>query len=109
MDEDPTAPGGFFPLSPAPSNISTSSTTSTLPHPRARPLKAGSAKEDAARRYVEARMLNITRRYAKKFLSKEDGEATDGYQSMSEVTKDMGEIVDVVWLSGTRKFTYSFS
>lgn len=106
MDENPTAPGGFFPLSPAPSNISTSSTTSNLPHPRAHPLRPGSAKESTARRYVEGRMMNITRRYAKKFLDSQEGEAEEakGYFSMSEVAKDMGEVVDVLWLSGTRKY-----
>lgn len=51
-------------------------------------------------------MMNITRRYAKKFLDSQEGEAEEakGYFSMSEVAKDMGEVVDVLWLSGTRKY-----
>lgn len=97
-------PGGFiipsYP-SPSPSNISHSSTLSNLPHPRSHPLKAGSAKEDAARRYVEGRLLHISRRYAKKFqpLSENESSALKGYESMSEVARDLGEVVDVVWLS----------
>lgn len=90
--------------SPAPSNASNSSTVSNLPHPRSHPLRAGSAKEDAARRYVEGRLLHVSRRYAKKFqpLRENETEALKGYESMSEVARDLGEVVDVVWLSGTR-------
>ncbi|KAK0102431.1 hypothetical protein ONS95_006051 [Cadophora gregata] len=96
--------GGFLPPSlpsPAPSNYSTSSTASNLPHPRANPLRHGSAKEDAARRYLEARLLNVSRRYAKKFQPMEEGDDIKGYVHMSEVAKDLADIVDVVWLSGT--------
>ena len=101
----PQEPGGFLhPAipSPAPSNYSSSSTTSNLPHPRANPLRPGSSKEDAARRYVEARLLIVSRRYAKKFQPMEEGDEVKGYVSMSEVAKDLGDIIDVVWLSGTR-------
>ncbi|CZT41567.1 uncharacterized protein RSE6_01319 [Rhynchosporium secalis] len=105
MAESPSQEAGGFLLqslpSPAPSNFSTSSTASNLPHPRSNPLKPGSAKEDAARRYVEARLLNVSRRYAKKFQPMEEGDEIKGYVSMSEVAKDLGDIVDVVWLSGT--------
>lgn len=106
-------PGGFLPPSlpsPSPSTFSSSSTASNLPHPRTNPLRAGSAKEDAARRYVEGRLLHVSRRYAKKFQPREDGEgdAVVGYESFADVARDLGEVVDVVWLSGTRTF-YSFA
>jgi hypothetical protein len=109
MDEAPAEPGGFLPPSlpsPAPSNTSSKSTRSNLPHPRSHPLRAGSAKEDAARRYVEGRLLHVSRRYTKKFQPVEEGRVEDvkGYESMGQVAKDIGEIVDVVWLSGTRMF-----
>lgn len=68
MEGTTPEPGGFIinPLpSPAPSNFSNSSVASNLPHPRSKPLKAGSAKEDAARRFVEARLLNVSKRYTK--------------------------------------------
>jgi hypothetical protein len=101
-------PGGFVTPSlpsPTPSNTSNTSTASNLPHPRSHPLRAGSAKEDAARRYVEGRLLHISRRYAKKFQPLREGEveALKGYESMSEAARDLGEVVDVVWLSGTRQ------
>lgn len=104
MAESTTEPGGFFPASlpsPAPSNVSRSSTASNLPHPRSHPLRAGSAKEEAARRYVEGRLLHISRRYTKKFQPKQADEDVHGYESMVEVSKDLGEVVDVLWLSGT--------
>jgi len=107
MAESTNEPGGFLPQSlpsPAPSNISHSSTTSNLPHPRSNPLRPGSAKEDAARRYIEGRLLHVSRRYAKKHMSHEEGETVYGYTSMTEVSKDLGEVVDVLWLSGTRMF-----
>jgi len=105
MDNSTVKSGGFFPPSlpsPAPSNVSTSSTTSSLPHPRAHPLRAGSAKEDAARRYVESRLLHVSRRYTKKFQPEDEAGEVHGYESMSEVARDLGEVVDVLWLSGTR-------
>lgn len=99
--------------SPAPSHSSlSSSTTSNLPHPRTKPLKAGSAKEDAARRYVEGRLLGISRRYVKKFQSldddpddRKDGEVVvKGYTDFKEAATDLSEVIDVLWLSGTREF-----
>lgn len=110
--------GGFLPpravqpiLSPAPSYASNLSSTGSgaLPHPRTNPLRAGSAKEEAARRYVEGRLLGISRRYTKKFQPVEDqdgvggGTAVGGYTNMKQVSVDLSEVVDVLWLSGTRK------
>lgn len=109
MAEDRDNSGGFLPPSltlpsPAPSGLSQSSTTSSsLPHPRSRPLQSGSAKEEYTRRYVEARFQHIQRRYARKFMPTEDG-ILHGYTSMTETSKDLGEIVDVLWLSGTRSY-----
>src|SRR6266536_5163049 len=104
-------PGGFLPPtlpSPSPSNAPITSTSSDLPHPRSHPLRAGSAKEEAARRYVESRLLHISRRYTKKFQPPEEGENVHGYQSMVDVAKDLSEVVDVLWLSGTRMCFLSF-
>lgn len=104
-------PGGFVISSlpsPAPSNASYGSTASNLPRPRSHPLRAGSGKEDAARRYVEGRLLHISRRYAKKFqpLREDEVEALKGYESFGEAAKDLGEVVDIVWLSGTRQYFF---
>ncbi|RFU33334.1 hypothetical protein B7463_g2976, partial [Scytalidium lignicola] len=101
MTEDSNEPRRYVPTSlpsPAPSSPSRSS---NLPHPRAHALRPGSAKEDAAHRYVEGRLLHISRRYTKKFQPSEENELVHGYESMNEVCKDLGEVVDVLWLSGT--------
>ncbi|KAL3422565.1 hypothetical protein PVAG01_06721 [Phlyctema vagabunda] len=103
MAENSNQPGGFLPPSlpsPVPSNAS-SIPGSNLPHPRSQPLRAGSAKEEAARRYVESRLLHISRRYTKKHQPPEADEVVHGYQSMAEVCKDLSEVVDVLWISGT--------
>ncbi|EPE34645.1 hypothetical protein GLAREA_10339 [Glarea lozoyensis ATCC 20868] len=94
--------GGFLTSLPSPSPSTTStSSTSNLPHPRQHPLKPGSQKEDAARRYVEARLLHISRRYAKKFQPELENDEVRGYTNMKDVCKDLGDVVDVLWLSGT--------
>ncbi|RDW81968.1 hypothetical protein BP6252_03080 [Coleophoma cylindrospora] len=103
MAESSIEPGGFLPPSlpsPVPSNTSTIR-SSQLPHPRSKPLVAGSYKEETARRYVESRLMHISRRYTKKHQPPEPDEDVHGYQSMSEVCKDLGEVVDVLWVSGT--------
>jgi len=107
MAEHTNESGGFLPPSlpsPAPSSVSQSSTVSNLPQPRSHPLKPGSAKEETTRRYIETRLQHIERRFARKFVPPQDG-LVHGYISMTEVSKDLGEVVDVLWLSGTRSST----
>jgi hypothetical protein len=104
--------GSFLPPSeslpsPAPSNFTNTSQTSNLPHPRSHPLRAGSEKEQTTRRYVENDLLRISRRYIKRFNKAEnpgDKEDVDGYMNMKEVATDLGSLVDVLWLSGTRMY-----
>ncbi|KAK4503547.1 hypothetical protein PRZ48_004462 [Zasmidium cellare] len=111
MATPPPQPGGFI-LSPPASTTSTT-TTSTLPIPRSHPLRPGGSKESAFIRYCDSQLLHIQRRFAKRtsptsqFLSTVDREKADtwgdvqGYSSMSEACKDLSELVDVVWVSGT--------
>lgn len=91
--------------SPTPSHASATSTTSSLPHPRSHPLKAGSLKEDATRRYLEAKVLAISKRYVRKFQPADEGgrEQVKGYESFGEAAGDLEEVVDVLWLSATRR------
>lgn len=108
MEENTTQePGGFFPPgglpSPAPSTSSTHSNAG-LPHPRGKSLQPGSNKEDLVRRYVEERLLHISRRYVKKFGNPEPGDTIVGYKTFGEVCRDMDAVTNVLWLSGTRKF-----
>lgn len=100
-------PGGFIPPqslpSPAPSSFSArSSAANSLPHPRGQPLRSGSAKEDKVRRFVEERLLHISRRFVKRFGIPEPGDEVVGYKSLGELNKDLEGVVNVLWLSGTR-------
>ncbi|KAI0121032.1 hypothetical protein BJ170DRAFT_646048, partial [Xylariales sp. AK1849] len=95
--------GGFIPTSlpsPAPSTASTRAAAG-LPHPRSKPLLPGSRKEDYAREYVSQRLLHVSRRYVKKHGVPNPGDTVTGYESFDQVCKDLEEIVDVLWFSGT--------
>lgn len=52
---------------------------------------------------MEERLLYVSRRYVKKFGDPEVGTDVVGYKSFSEVCRDLDVIVNVLWLSGTRK------
>lgn len=101
--------------SPAPTNASPRpSHPIHLPTPRASPLRPNSQKESSTRRFVDSRLLHISRRYVKKFQVPEsveggDGETVAGYGGFEEVEKDLDEVVGVLWLSGTREFCTSLS
>lgn len=108
--------GGFIPPSaaigglpsPAPSSTAASGASSLglLPHPRSHSLLPGSDKEDMVRRYVEDRLLRASRRYVKKFAepASEHNEEAKGYQTFGEVCRDLGGVIDVLWLSATRAY-----
>lgn len=103
--------GGFLKAlpSPAPSSSSTSArATSGLPHPRAHPLRAGSAKEEKLRVYVENQLMHITRREVKKQQAAQPGDDVVGYRSAGELCKDIEALTEILWLSGTRTGKTSF-
>ena len=98
-------PGGFLPDA-LPSPVPVTSTTlprTNLPQPRSQPLRAGSTKEETTRRYVEGHLLRVSRLYTKKFQPAEPGDEVIGYTHIRDVCRDLSEIVDVLWLSGTRE------
>lgn len=74
-----------------------------MPHPRARSLRPGSNKEETVRRYVEERLAIVNRRYVKKHGNAEPGDDVIGYKSFTELCKDLHNVIDVLWLSGTRE------
>jgi hypothetical protein len=78
--------------------------TSALPQPRSQPLKAGSAKESALIRFIDTGILKMERRFAKRGTemadTKEDA-STRGYINFHEVVKDMENLFDLIWVSGT--------
>ncbi|KAK3117061.1 hypothetical protein LTR53_001940 [Teratosphaeriaceae sp. CCFEE 6253] len=107
--------GGFIPLSPPTSSVTGTSTSAAahLPHPRSAPLRPGGPKESAFIRHVDNQIFHIQRRFAKRTtpdtpqLATTDREKADswgdvpGYHSMRGACKDVSELVDVVWVSGT--------
>lgn len=108
--------GGFI-LSPPPSSIASSiaSGRSALPHPRETPLRAGGSKESTLIRHLDSKILHVQRRFARRTTfslnALNDGAKIQaaniwpgdiqGYGSMKEPCKDIEELVDVVWVSGT--------
>ncbi|POS88011.1 hypothetical protein EPUL_000383, partial [Erysiphe pulchra] len=83
--------------------MTSTSVSSILPQPRSKPLRAGSKKEDALRRYLDERILHISRRFTKKFQPLEENRVGDikGYVNMEEVVIDLDGLANIVWLSAT--------
>ncbi|GAM83120.1 hypothetical protein ANO11243_011060 [Dothideomycetidae sp. 11243] len=120
--------GGFFPYSPAPSSVASSSATALLPHPRAAPLKPGGSKESTFIRYADQQLLTIQRKFAKrdaapgtsatqqdelgrlidtdepmrKLDKSEQWQDVPGYKSFAEAAREVEALVGVTWVSGTR-------
>ena len=104
--------GGFLqPILPSPTTstaVNTSNTVSTLPQPRSSPLRPGSSKESNLIDYVDTKLLGISRRYEKRHSTIfEDDVASDiegrGYESFGAMAQDLEKVMEVVWISGTRK------
>jgi hypothetical protein len=90
--------------SPAPSTASFATRKPTLPTPRRHRLQAGSQKEIVLINYVDDKILRITRRYAKKFSNEAvDTDDAPGYTTYDQFVADADPLLDVVWVSGTRK------
>lgn len=117
--------GGFIAPSPAASSQppTTSSTSSLLPKQRTQPLRPGSMKETDVISHIDQSILTINRRHAKKFSSlyesygdqdqgqqgqlAPESDSDRGYESFTEVAKDIEGLVDLVWVTGTRMFLLS--
>ncbi|KAI5920965.1 hypothetical protein F4810DRAFT_387916 [Camillea tinctor] len=92
----------FFSSLPSPSPSTASSRIAAgLPRPRSKPLVPGSRKEDYARDYVSQRLLHISRRFVKKHGIPDPADQVTGYETMDEVCRDLEEVIDVLWFSGT--------
>ncbi|TWU71963.1 hypothetical protein ED733_001454 [Metarhizium rileyi] len=60
------------------------------------------------RRYVEDRLLHISRRYVKKFGNPNPGDEVVGFKSFGEVAKELDGLVNVLWKSGTPSLQVPF-
>ncbi|KAF3309754.1 hypothetical protein TWF173_010563 [Orbilia oligospora] len=119
-----TQQGGFIPPStylpsPAPSNYSSTASRSSnvLPTQRSTPLKSGSKRESALRNYLDDALLQISRKFTKKFPTDEEkseaasansrittvgGEALIlGYSDVEPLIEDLEKLIGLVWVSGT--------
>ncbi|KAF3939854.1 hypothetical protein ABW19_dt0206511 [Dactylella cylindrospora] len=122
-------PGGFIPPStylpsPAPSNYSSTASRSSgiLPNQRSTPLKSGSKRESAFINYVDNALLEISRKFTKKFPTDEEkanaakanssnqvdsttggngGPVIVGYNDVEPLIEDLERIIGLVWVSGT--------
>lgn len=93
---------------------SPSAVRAILPHPRSKPLKKGSPKESDFINYVEQKLLAISRRYGNRFsaaLGEEENPDIEGrgYKGLEEELRDLDAVIDVVWISGTRKIVLTVS
>lgn len=105
-------PGGFLtsilPSPPSSTVTSPSAARSILPLPRTRPLKSGSLKESSFVTYVEQKLLAVSRRYENRFsaaLGEEENPDVEGrgYKGIGEIMQDLDAVIDIVWISGTRR------
>ncbi|KAK6338978.1 hypothetical protein TWF696_009775 [Orbilia brochopaga] len=113
-----TEPGGFFPPStnylpsPTPSNYSSTAarTDGILPTPRSTPLKPGSKRESALINYIDAALLDISRKFTKKFPGEEEQRAGDivGYRDVEPLIVDLERMIGLVWVSGTASLQIAY-
>lgn len=104
----------MLPSPPASSVNSPSAARFVLLQPRSRPLRSGSSKESDFINHVEQKLLAISRRYENRFsttLSEEENPDVEGrgYKNIGEEIQDLNPVVDLVWISGTRKVLHECS
>jgi len=98
------SPGGFLPPSiPSPpvsivSSLHIIGKQRPLPVPRPTPLKPGSKHETALVRFLDDGLLDISRKYTKKYTP-------GGYYDIQPMVQDLERLVDLIWISATREFT----
>ena len=82
---------------------------SILPTPRVHPLKPGSPKESSFIEYVDRKLTDISGRYEKRFNvgaaadHEELSSQSRGYDNFAELAGDLDSVIDIIWVSGTRR------
>ena len=106
--EIPPEPGGFlYPTLPSPPPSTVSTSAAILPQPRTHPLTPNSSKESNFIEYVDRKLLDISGRFEQRFNvgmqeSQIPGAERKGYEKFGELAGDLENMVEVVWVSGTR-------
>ncbi|KAH7079937.1 hypothetical protein BKA63DRAFT_230992 [Paraphoma chrysanthemicola] len=92
-----------FPTPPA-SSATQSQHASPLPQPRRHPLKPGGTKESDLIRYLDHCLNRVQKRVDNRVTNRKlkpaPGEEV-GYSAFAEVAKDLDELLDVIWVSGS--------
>lgn len=93
-----------FPTPPA-SSATQSQHASPLPQPRRHPLKPGGLKESELIRYLDQRVNRVQKRVDNRVTNRKMKPAPgeEGYSAFADVAQDLDELLDVVWVSGSRK------
>lgn len=55
------------------------------------------------RNYASAKLMDVARRYVKKFGDSLPGDDVVGYVRFADLCADLDSIINVLWRSGTRK------
>lgn len=95
-----------FPTPPA-SSVAPSMHPSPLPKPRRHPLRPGGPKETGLIAYLDHGINNVQKRVHNRINKtkgspRSEGEE-EGYRTFREAAKDLDGILDVIWVSGSRK------
>ncbi|KAF3002666.1 hypothetical protein E8E13_009615 [Curvularia kusanoi] len=100
-----------LPTPPA-SSVAASQHASTLPQPRRHPLAPGGARESELIRYLDHGINQIQKRVDNRVTNRKTPALVgqeSGYRAFWEVAKDIDGLVDVVWVSGSRTYTFVVS
>ena len=94
-----------LPTPPA-SSVAASQHPSPLPQPRRHPLQPGGTKESELIRYLDHGVNQIQKRVDNRVTNRKTPALLgqeEGYRAFWEVAKDLDGLVDVIWVSGSRR------
>ena len=109
MNDTSTAGGFIPPLSP-PASV-TSQTRKILPETRRTLLKHGGSKEARVFEYLDRAIDSIDGKVERKYEAIGGNRSTSsavGYRKLDEMVKDIDDVVNVIWVSGTPSIQIPF-
>ncbi|KAF2732683.1 hypothetical protein EJ04DRAFT_513737 [Polyplosphaeria fusca] len=87
-----------------PPSLAPSQHPSPLPTPRQKPLNPGGTRETELITYLDHNMVSINHRFATRLSTTTSPSADKGYRNFGEAAKDIEDLIDVVWVSGSRTY-----